>query len=376
MKRNLKKAFCNCPVRFAHLLRKARPYSSKAKAGRTLNVGAGACALPCTWKGACDWTAAVSFLGAVFVLTLSLTASGGEGEGAITVTDMTGRNLTLDHPAEKVVALQPSDCEILYALGAGDRLVGRGAYCDYPAEVSNVPQVQSGADTNVEEIISLNPDLVLMNTMSQSEDQLKMLERAGIPVAESVASDIDGVYDGITMIGELTGLRDEAEALISSMKETFEEVSRNAGDFSRSIYFEVSPLEYGLWTAGKNTFMDEVATMLGLRNCFADVDGWGEISEEEVLERDPDYIVTISMYFGEGPTPEEEIASRTGWGSISAVKSGRILNLRGDELSRPGPRLAAGARLVYDFVHETDTESGVETESEAGTARGMNEDAA
>ena len=76
----------------------------------------------------------------------------------------------------------------------------------------------------------------------------------------------------------------------------------------------------------------------------------GEISEEQVLERNPDYIVTIAMYFGEGPTPEEEIAGRKGWENITAVKNRAILNLQNDELSRPVPRLAEGAKMLYDFV--------------------------
>ena len=97
--------------------------------------------------------------------------------------------------------------------------------------------------------------------------------------------------------------------------------------------------------------MDEIATMLGLKNCFADVEGWAQISEEQVLERNPDYIVTISMYYGEGPTPEEEIMARPGWENVTAVKDQKILNLPDNELSRPGPRLADGAQALYDFVN-------------------------
>ena len=98
--------------------------------------------------------------------------------------------------------------------------------------------------------------------------------------------------------------------------------------------------------------MDEVAQLLGLRNAFDDVEGWAEISEEQVIERAPDYIVTIAMYFGEGPTPEEEIMSRTGWAEIPAVANEKILNLQDNELSRPGPRLAQGAEMLYDLIHE------------------------
>ncbi|MBO4914719.1 MAG: ABC transporter substrate-binding protein, partial [Oscillospiraceae bacterium] len=105
-------------------------------------------------------------------------------------------------------------------------------------------------------------------------------------------------------------------------------------------------------TAGKGTFMNEIAEMVGLKNVFDDVDGWGEVSEEQVLARDPDFIVTITMYFGEGPTPVEEICSRAGWENVSAVRNGAILNLQNNELSRPTPRLADGAQMLYDFVVE------------------------
>ena len=270
---------------------------------------------------------------------------------AVTVTDMTGHEVTLDEPATRIVALTPSDCEILYAIGAGDTIVGRGKYCDYPAEVQEITAVESGADTNLEQIIALQPQLLIMSTMAQTDEQVQQLEAAGIRVAVSDAQDIAGVYTAIEMIGELVGKQDEAAQLIDSMKQTFDAVSENAGDGTKSIYFEVSPLEYGLWTAGSGTFMDEIATMLGLKNCFADVEGWAQISEEQVLERNPDYIVTISMYYGEGPTPEEEIMARPGWENVTAVKDQKILNLPDNELSRPGPRLADGAQALYDFVN-------------------------
>ena len=96
--------------------------------------------------------------------------------------------------------------------------------------------------------------------------------------------------------------------------------------------------------------MNEITEMLGLKNCFDDVEGWAEISEEQVIERNPDYIVTITMYFGEGPTPEEEILSRAGWENVTAVANDAILNLQGNELSRPAPRLAEGAQMLADFV--------------------------
>lgn len=276
---------------------------------------------------------------------------------SITVVDMMGREITLDEPATKVVALTAADCEILYAIGAGDTLVGRGEYCDYPEEVLEVPAVESGADTNLEQIIDLRPQILLMSTMAQTEEQIAALEAAGIKVVVSDAKDIEGVYESITLIGALMDREDEAKELIGSMRESFAEISSQSGGYEDElIYFEVSPLEYGLWTAGSDTFMNEIVEMIGLKNCFADIDGWAEVSEEQVLERDPDYIVTIAMYFGEGPEPDEEIKSRAGWENLTAIKNDAVLSFQNDELSRPGPRLAEGAKMLYEFVSEATAE--------------------
>ena len=271
---------------------------------------------------------------------------------AITVTDMTGREITLDEPATRVVALSAADCEFLYAVGAGDTLVGRGEYCDYPAEVLDVPSVQSGYDTNIEQIIALESQVLLMSTMAQTEEQVAALEEAGIKVVVSDAQDIEGVYTALEMIGTLMGKENEAEQVITTMKVRFQELSGSTSTQGKTVYFEVSPLEYGLWTAGKGTFMNEIAEMLGMKNVFDDVEGWAEISEEQVLERNPDYIVTITMYFGEGPTPEEEIMARPGWENVTAVQNGTILNLQNNELSRPTPRLTDGALMLHNFVVE------------------------
>jgi iron complex transport system substrate-binding protein len=265
--------------------------------------------------------------------------------------DMTGREIKLAEPATRVVALSAADCEILFAVGAGDLLVGRGEYCDYPAEVLNVPAVQSGMETNIEQIIELAPQVLLMSKMAQTKEQVEQLEAAGIKIVVSDAKDIAGVYQAITLVGAITGRDAEAFAVVEKMEATLSELSVHASELNgKSIYFEVSPLEYGLWTAGSGTFMDEVATMLGLKNIFADTAGWAEISQEQVLEANPDIIVTIGMYFGEGLTPVDEILAREGWQDITAVKSGDILNLPNNELSRPGPRIADGAKALFDFA--------------------------
>lgn len=282
---------------------------------------------------------------------LLLSFSPALAEGGVTVTDMMGREISLSAPASRVVALTAADCEILCALGCEDALVGRGEYCDYPASVLEKPSVQSGYETNIEQIIALEPQVVLMGTMAQTTEQVEALQNAGVQVVVSNAQDIEGVYTAIRLIGALMGKDAEAESMVEGMQAAFASIAEKAENTGKTVYFEVSPLQWGLWTAGKNTFMDELAALCGLTNAFADVEGWAQISEEQVLERDPDYIVTITMYYGEGPTPVEEIKGREGWDALKAVQNGDILNADSNEISRPGPRLQDAAETIFDFVY-------------------------
>ena len=295
-------------------------------------------------------------LAALLAALLTLGAACALAQG-VTVTDMYGREVTLDEPVTRIVALTAADCEILCALGGESLLVGRGLYCDYPESILSVPVVQSGAETNIEEILALAPQAVLMGDMAQSQEQVSQLEQNGVRVVISDANDIAGTYTAIRMIGALTGLDNAAEVLIADMQATFEQVAAGSESSGKTVYFEVSPLQYGLCTAGKNTFMDELAALCGLTNAFADVDGWASISEEQVLARDPDYIVTTAMYYGEGDTPVDEIVSRPGWEGLKAVKNGCVYNADSNAVSRPGPRLKDAVLELYNFVNGAQEEA-------------------
>ncbi len=322
----------------------------KQKMGCVLLAGALAASVFLAGCGGGASSAASGTSAAQSAPAASSTASAEAAAGTITLTDMKDRTATLEGPATKVVALSAADCEIVYALGAGDVLVGRGEYCDYPEEVLSVPMVQSGSELNVEKVIELGPQVVLMNTMNQTVEQVQQMEGAGITVLASEATDIEGVYKAIQMIGTALGKDAEAEKLVGDMQKSFADIKAGAAEGEKTVYFEVSPLEYGLWTAGGGTFMEEIANMAGLANAFADVEGWSEISEEQVLQRDPDYIITVGMSFGDGPNPVEEILGRPGWQGLTAVQEGRVFSLNQDELTRPGPRLVNAAKALQEYV--------------------------
>ncbi|MDR1000562.1 MAG: ABC transporter substrate-binding protein [Clostridiales bacterium] len=288
-------------------------------------------------------------------VTPTLTLDSDLTSGDKVVTDMAGRDVMIPQKIASVIPMNPGDAEILYAIGAGEMIAARGEYVNYPEKVMDKISVGTGANTSVEQLIALEPQVIIMDTMAQTSEQVDMLTNAGIAVVITDADTIEEVYEAIALLGKVTGKESEADALTTDMKASFSDVRNSAEDRTadgmaeRSVYFEVSPLEWGLWTAGGNTFMDEIATMCGLVNAFGNVDGWGELSEEQVISRNPDYIVTISMGY-EGYDPVEEIRDRNGWQDISAVKENHVINLSSDELSRPGPRLADAASALYDYV--------------------------
>ena len=269
-------------------------------------------------------------------------------EAAFTVTDSFGREVTLEGPVHRVVATEPSDCEILYALGCGDALVGRGAYCDYPADVLTLPAVQSGADINLEEILALEPQVVIMSDMAHTKEIVDQLEKNGVKVICTEADSIQEVYDTIRLIGRVMGKNNEAEQLVGNMQSTFADIASKSKKTDETIYFEVMPLEWGLWSAGTNTFMHELAEICGMKNAFADIEGWQQVSQEQVIERNPDYIVLVT---GMGETAVDEVMGRAGWSDIKAIKNGKVYNADSYALTRPAPRLMDAALDLYNFLN-------------------------
>ena len=274
-------------------------------------------------------------------------------QSPVKVKDMAGKEIVLDQPAQKIVALLPSDAEILFAIGAGDQIAAIGNYVDYPAEeIKDLPVVTSGQDMNAEEILALEPELVVLTTMGQTEDTVKQLEDAGIPVMITDSSNsIEEVYQNIENLGIISGHEEEAQALIDEMEATFQEYEDKAKDKEGAkVYYEISPLEFGLWTAGKGTFMDEMGQMLKLENIFGDLEAWKEVSQEDVLDRNPDYIFTTSMP-SEDQSPVDEILNREGWQDVTAVKEQQVFAADNSAFTRPGPRLMEAIKFLYESVY-------------------------
>ncbi len=269
----------------------------------------------------------------------------------ITVSDDTGRSLTIDKKPEKIVSLAPSNTEILYALGLGGKVVGNTEYCDYPEEAKDVEKVGGFSDPNIEKIVSLEPDLVLGTTMH--EKHVADMEKLGLKVVLINATNIDGVMKDVELVGQITGQTQEAETVVSDMQEKVSGVQTALKDLADDKKVKVFYLMWDdpITTVGSNTLISDVLITAGGVNVAADAEqDYPNYSLEVLVTKNPDAIVYTKMGSGTGLNPDT-IKSKSGWEAISAVKNDRIYSIDDNLMSRPGPRIVDGlietAKVLY-----------------------------
>lgn len=276
--------------------------------------------------------------------------AGGSGDN-LRIRDSRGIEIVIESIPKSIVSLSPANTEILYALGAGDNVIAVSEYCNYPEDTENKQKLPTGEKLNIESLVAMDPDVIFATRMNAMEDQIKQLEEAGIKVVVTEANNLDETYAIIRIIGQVIGKGREAEELVRTMQESFDSIREEAAKLSpRSFYIEVSPLEYGLWSCGRGTFVQEILDIIGARNIFQDITGWSAVSEEQVIERNPDIIVTTASPLTGIEDPVGEIMGRDSWAGISAVKNGRVYMLDADMLTRPGPRLVDAARELMELM--------------------------
>jgi iron complex transport system substrate-binding protein len=263
----------------------------------------------------------------------------------VTITDDDGVAVTLNAPPERIVTFAPSATEVVFALGLGDRLVGvAGAFDDYPAAAKGIDEIGGagdfGVDPNIEKVVSLRPDLFL--TISGGDQWKERLRDLGVPVFTTDSTDLADVFHDIETIGRLTGTVDAAGAIVAKMRAAAADVeARVAGDPPVHCFYEVyyPPLT----SVGPDTFIGDLLGRAGCRSVSAraktDYPQW---SVEDLVRQDPEvYLVSSES----GATPKA-VASRPGFDAVAAVAAGRVIPVDADLVSRPGPRVVDGLRLL------------------------------
>jgi iron complex transport system substrate-binding protein len=259
---------------------------------------------------------------------------------ALTFTDGLEREISLNGAAQRVISLAPSNTEILFAIGAGDQVVGRDQLSDYPEAAKSVADIGPAFEAlNTELIVSLKPDLVLAAEINTPE-QVKQLEDLGLTVYYlNNPLTMEEMYGNLEIVAQLTGHEEETATLIESLKARVAAVDEKIAPISSrpGVFYELDGTDPAKpFTAGKGTFITQLIDRAGGYNIASDLDGYPQMSLEQVVAADPAFIILGDARYGVTP---ESIAQRPGWENLSAVKNGKVLPFNDDLVSRPGPRL-------------------------------------
>ncbi len=253
-----------------------------------------------------------------------------------TVTDLLGNEVRIPEKVEKIVSLTPADLEILFALGLGEKVIGRVSYSNYPEQAADIPEMGDYSGPNVEAIIAADADIVFTGNNIQ-QDSVDMLVQAGCTVICAEATAYDQILEAVMLIGSAAGVEDAAQKLAGEIEKRAEAVKKAAAalDTHPTAYYVMSYGDQGNWTSGKGSFINDIITMAGGLCVTDDTDtAWIEYSMETLLEKDPD-IIFLSSYY-----TVEALSAEAGYSDLKAVKEGRVYILDVNTVERPGPRVA------------------------------------
>ncbi len=269
----------------------------------------------------------------------------------VTVTDQMGREVVFEGIPEHIISMSPSNTEVSFALGLGERIVGVTEYCNYPPEAQEREIIGGFSTPNIELIVEMQPDLVLASTIH--EEEVPRLEELGIPVLVVESSTLQDLYTSIALVARVTGVVDAGEVLINSMQEEIAALQTVVADIPEDdrirVYYEV--YSDPLMTAGKDAFITEIIALAGGVSIFGDVEeSYPQISAEVVAEREPQ-VILYPDYHGTADLVIESMTERPGWESIPAVIENRVYAVSDDAFARPGPRaveaVAEAAKIFY-----------------------------
>lgn len=255
------------------------------------------------------------------------------------VVDQMGSEVIVKSAPKRIVSLAPSHTETAFAIGLGDSMVGVSDHCNYPEEALKISKVGGFSKPNIEAVLALNPDLVLAG--NKHEEAVKKLRELNIPVLVLIPESLEDVFEAMVIVGEATGKRKEAEAVIEGLKDRLKKIESRVGAIPEQervrVYYEVS--SDPLMSAGAASLINEVISLAGGINIFSDVaETYPKISEEVLILRDPQFILFPKSH-GSIQFEPQKIASRPLWDKITAVKENRLFSITTDAISRPGPRL-------------------------------------
>ena len=274
------------------------------------------------------------------IAAITLACSGPGSSGA--VVDDAGRSVALDRPARRIVSLSPSTTELLFAIGAGDRVVGRTQWCEDPVEALAVPSVGDGLDPNVELIVTRRPDLVVFYHSGQNAAAIDKLSRMGIATVSIRLDRMDDVRRAAHLLGGLTGERARADSLAAALEADLVALRRSrTGEPTRVLLlaWDAPPI-----IIGGGSFLSELVHLAGGQNVFEDVpQASAPVSLEAIAARPADLLLLV----GEA---EPSFLGRPEWQSVETVRENRYATVSGTEFSWPSFRSATAVRQLRELL--------------------------
>jgi iron complex transport system substrate-binding protein len=274
--------------------------------------------------------------------------------------DDLGRNVAVPVAPRRIICTSPEMTEILFALGAGDRLVGVVRGCDWPPEARALPSVGDFSNVSLERVAALQPDLII-TTGHEQKRVVDQLERLGVPTLAFLAPDIPSVRRNVTAVGTVVGEDEKAAELVAAFDAKMNAVAAEVekvpvGDRPR-VYLEICPEP--LMTVSEGSFVHDAIGLAGGVNVGGGLPRpYSRIEAEAVIARDPQVIILCH-----GGATAADVRVRTGWRDISAVRDNRIYEINPDLILRAGPRLADGVAELHTIIYPADAEAEVVGES-------------
>lgn len=301
------------------------------------------------------------------VATATPSALPGVATFPLTLTDDEGTDVEIAAEPTKIVSLTPSTTETLFALGVGDRLVGKVEdFSLYPPEAAQIPDVAKFGEVDVEKIVSLEADLVIAGGNNfNPPDKIAQLRDLNVPVLVLYAPDVEKVFDDLALTGVAVGKGAEADDLIASMRAQFDQIAAATSGLAKPRVFYELDATREIYTAADDSFL---ATMIELAGGEPITTGSAtsfEISLETLVTADPEIILLGDAAYG---ATAEAVAARPGWNVMAAVKNGAIRPVDDIVITRPGPRLAAGLGLLARAIHPDASIPGAPSSAESPAA--------